>query len=77
MRIAGYDLGPATDGKYPDVKGSVDRGDKVDTQYMDNEGPLEQGNVPVVILSNAPRPGFWFHSGGSEQYIDLSTGQKL
>ncbi|NEQ27421.1 MAG: hypothetical protein F6K28_52140 [Microcoleus sp. SIO2G3] len=70
-----YDLGPATGGERPEINGDVNPGQRVDSNYIDAGGPLEQGNVPVISIPNAPTPGFRFWSGSDGQYINVLAGE--
>lgn len=66
-----YKLGPAT-GSDEREGGKVKPGDTVESSTFDiDDDTLEQGNVEVVELPDAPRLGFRFWSGSDGQYINV------
>jgi hypothetical protein len=70
-----YDLGPATGGQHNGINGDVNPGQQVDAKGFDTKGTLEQGNVPVISIADAPSPRFRFWSGmdglHTNQYINV------
>ncbi|MCC5619986.1 hypothetical protein LC574_01080 [Nostoc sp. CHAB 5715] len=73
-----YEIGPATGGQYNRINGDVNPGQRVDSESFGVAATLEQGNVRVITIADAPTPGFRFWSGGvivTDQYINVLAGE--
>lgn len=66
-----YELGQATGGDNIDIRGDINPGQTVKSKSFKLDGrTLEQGNVPIISIANAPAPNFRLWSGSDGQYIN-------